>query len=147
MHSIRFTNSPQWIRRDDQNEIAYTLPDKYDRTWQLEAIRCDGMELFYEGLENIRRLQRLKFLSFHGVGTFDDWCLDRVSGSEFSALEVLDVSGTAVTERGLTALYRMPTLRLLIVDDPKRSRDYELTIALLEDLMPELKVSDAGKVH
>lgn len=123
------------------------MPSKYDAQWLVEAIRCDGMELYYEGLENVRRLQHLKFLSVHGVGQFDDWCLDRVSGSELTALEVLDVSGTAVTERGLAALYRVPTLRMLIVDDAQQSRSYELTCALLEELMPELKVVNGSAVH
>lgn len=106
------------------------------------------MELFYEGLENIRRLMHLRFMSFHNVRTLDDWSLDRISGSDFPALQVLDVSGTAVTERGLTALYRLPTLRMLIVDDPKVSLSYELTCAMLADLMPPgLKVVAANTVH
>lgn len=147
----RFTNSPRWIRREpaniDKDLPEYTLPSKYDPTFKLEAIRCDDMELYYEGLENVRRLQHLKFLSFHAVRPFDDWCLDRVSGSEFAALEVLDVSGTQVTERGLAALYRVPTLRVLIVDNAQASRAYELTCAMLEELMPELKVVNADTVH
>lgn len=105
------------------------------------------MELYYEGLENLRRLSHLKFLSFRAVRPFDDWCLDRVSGSEFTALEVLDVSGTAVSERGLAALYRVPTLRMLIVDNAQATRSYELTCAMLEDLMPGLKVVNADTVH
>lgn len=105
------------------------------------------MELYYEGLENVRRLKQLKFLSFHNVKTFDDWCIDRVSGSELNELEILDVSGTQVTERGLAALYRVPTLKLLIVDDLKVSKAFELTCAMLEDIMPILKISDANTVH
>lgn len=124
------------------------MPNHFDERWRLEAIRCDGMELYYEGLENIRRLHHLKFMSFHNVRQFDDWSLDRISGAEFPVLEVLDVSGTAVTERGLMALYRLPTLHMLIVDDPKRSVDYALTCAMLEDLMPPgLKIVAGDTVH
>lgn len=123
------------------------MPDRFDPSWSVEAIRCDDMELYYEGLDNVRRLERLKFLSFHNVKTFDDWCLDRVSGSEFSSLEVLDISGTQVTERGLCALYRIPTLRVLIVDDPQVNKTYELTCALLEELNPEIKITQAQEVH
>lgn len=123
------------------------MPDRYDTNWIIEAIRCDEMELYYEGLENIRRLHSLKFLSFRNVKTFDDWCLDRVSGSELSALSVLDLSGTKVTERGLGALYRIPTLKVLIVDDTKQTKSYELTCALLEELMPEIKITSATAIH
>lgn len=123
------------------------MPDRFDASWTLNAIRCDDMELFYEGLENVRRLDHLKFLSFRNVKTFDDWCLDRVSGSEFTALEILDISGTQVTERGLCALYRMPSLRMLIVDDPQLNKTYELTCAMLEELVPEIKITKAEQVH
>lgn len=123
------------------------MPDRFDAAWTLEAIRCDEMELYYEGLENVRRLNHLKFLSFRNVKPFDDWCLDRVSGSEYTALEVLDISGTKVTERGLCALYRIPTLRMLIVDDPQTNKTFEFTCAMLEDLIPEIKITKADTVH
>lgn len=105
------------------------------------------MELYYEGLENIRRLQHLKFLSFHNVQTFDDWCLDRISSADFPSLEVLDLSKTKITERGLVALYRLNTLKLLIVDDPQKSLDFEFTCAQLEELYPNLKIQSATKIH
>lgn len=98
------------------------------------------MELYYEGLENIRRLNSLKKLSFRNVKTFDDWCLDRLSGSGFPALEVLDLSGTSITERGLCALYRLQSLKMLIVDDPKKSNSFELHCILLEEAIPLLKI-------
>lgn len=134
-----------WIKQTEDGE--YVLPDRFDAGWTLEAIRCDDMELYYEGLENVRRLHHLKFLSFHNVKMFDDWCLDRVSGSELTALQVLDLSGTKVTERGLGALYRIPTLKVLIVDDAQQSKSYELTCALLEELMPEIKITNATAIH
>lgn len=105
------------------------------------------MELYYEGLENLRRLKNLKFLSFHNVITFDDWCLDRVSGSEFNSLEILDLSGTNITERGLGSLYRIPSLKLLILDDPKKDKSYELTCAMLEEIIPNLKIVHVSSIH
>lgn len=125
----------------------YDLPGHFNADYQVEAIRCDDMELYYEGLENIRRLNHLKFLSFRNVKTFDDWCLDRVAGSQFESLEVMDISGTKATENGLWALCRIPTLKMLIVDDPKKTPTYELTCLMLEDVIPDLKVCGQDKVH
>lgn len=128
----------QWFSAN--KKLEFEFPNMYDEAYQLEAIRCDGMELYYEGLENIRRLKNLKSLSFRNVKTFDDWCLDRVSGSQLTALEILDLTGTSITERGLCALYRIPTLKMLIVDDPKKSDSFELHCLVLEETIPLLKV-------
>lgn len=139
-HSLnyRFVGVKNWTKRDENDE--YQLPTKFDEKFQLEAIKCDNMKLYYEGLENLRRLKCLKFLSFQNVSTFDDWCLDRVSGSGFSALEVLDLSGTNITDKGLGALYRIQTLKLLMLDDPKKDKNIELTCLLLEEIIPNLKI-------
>ncbi|KAJ6646843.1 Distal membrane-arm assembly complex protein 2, partial [Pseudolycoriella hygida] len=137
--SVKFTNSDKWFTGDERTK-EFDFPNLYDESYKLEEIRCDNMELYYEGLENIRRLTCLKKLSFRNVKTFDDWCLDRVSGSDFPVLEVLDLSGTSITERGLCALYRLPSLKVLIIDDPKKSTSYELHCMLLEDLIPLLKI-------
>lgn len=110
----------------------------------IEALKCDNMELYYEGLENIRRLTKLKYLSFKNVKQFDDWCLDRVSGSEFSSLEMLDLSGTNITEKGLQALYRVPTLRKLILDSPQRDSAWKLVIAMLQEIIPNLEIVDSS---
>lgn len=120
--------------------MDFDFPNVYDKAFELEEILCDNMELYYEGLENIRRLKSLKRLSFRNVKTFDDWCLDRLSGSDFPALEILDLSGTSITERGLSALYRLPSLKVLIVDDPKKSNSFELHCIMLEEVIPLLKV-------
>lgn len=134
-----------WVKKNEFDE--YELPSKYDSRYIIEAMKCDDMELYYEGLENIRRLKQLKFLSFRNVKQFDDWCLDRVSGSQFESIEILDISGTKITENGLSALYRMPTLKMLIVDDPKKNKTFEFTCILLEDIIPNIKVCGQNMVH
>lgn len=111
----------------------------------LEAIDCEGMELYYEGLENLRRLKKLRFLSFKNLKTFDDWCMDRVSGSQFESLEMLNLTGTKVTFRGLQALHRIPSLKRLMVDDPYRDTEWKLTLAMLQDIIPELKIIDTNE--
>lgn len=90
------------IKEEEPEHIP--LPIKYDPNYELEAIKCDNLTLYYEGLDNIRRLKKLKYLSFCNVKLFDDWSLDRISGSEFSSLETLDISGTSVTANGLQVI-------------------------------------------
>ncbi|XP_073840933.1 distal membrane-arm assembly complex protein 2-like [Musca autumnalis] len=142
---VKFVNAQSWTKADEDKN--FKLPNKYDPTFKLEGIRCDNMRLYYEGLENIRWLQHLKFASFHNVLSFDDWCLDRVSGSQCHNLEVLDISGTQCTSRGLSCLYRLHNLKLLIVNDPKESLEYELTCSMLEETLPKLKIVNAASVH
>lgn len=143
--SVKFVHEKTWTKQDDLGD--YKLPSTLDPKYKVEAIKFDGMNLYYEGLDNIRFLLHLKFMSFHNVKNFDDWCLDRVSGGQFPLLETLDLSGTSVTERGLNALYRMKTLKCLIVDDPKKNLSFELACAVLEEENPKLKVYSSSQIH
>lgn len=135
---VRFVGETKWVQMDEDDD--YKLPDRYVHGLFIEAIDCEGMNLFYEGLENFRRLRNLKKASFKGIKNFGDWCLDRVSGSEFENLEELDLSGTNVTHLGLQALYRIPTLKRLIIDNPYRNTEWQLTVAMLQEIMPELEI-------
>lgn len=139
----RFKNTKIWITKDEDDN--YSLPGHYDPTYLIEAIICDNMKLYYEGLENVRRLSHLKTLSFRYIKTFDDWCLDRVCGSEFLSLEELDLTGTRVTERGLVALSRIPSLRKLIIDIPEGKLHWDLTCAMLEEYNPKVIISSDNK--
>lgn len=121
----------------------YELPSRFDPNWVIQDIICQNVQLFYEGLQNMRRLFGLKTLSFKNVKNFDDWYLDRVAGNEYDNLEVLDISGTDVTAYGLTAIPKIPSLRLLILSDIKRSVVFELTLILLQDQMPHLEIREA----
>lgn len=143
--SVKFLHEEKWTKQDDVGD--YKLPKTLDPKYKVEAIKFDGMNLYYEGLENIRFLLHLKFMSFHNVKNFDDWCLDRLSGGQFPLLETLDLSGTSVTERGLNALYRMPMLKYLIVDDPKKNLAFELACAVLEEENLNLKVYSVEEIH
>lgn len=143
--SVKFVHEKGWTKQDDIGD--YKLPKTVDPKFKVEAIKFDGMILYYEGLENIRFLLQLKFMSFHNVKTFDDWCLDRLSGGQFPQLETLDISGTEVTERGLNALYRLPQLKHLIVDDTKKNLAFELACAVLEEENPKLRVYSVSEVH
>lgn len=136
--SVRFRGQKEWIQMDKEED--YNLPTNFVPNLVLEEIKCDNMNLFYEGLENIRRLRYLKHLSFENVAKFDDWCLDRVSGSSFPALEVLNLRRTAVTDRGLHCLYRLPSLKVLVVDNPEKNIMWKMMVSLLEEWNPQITV-------
>lgn len=144
---VKFVGQKEWIEMDPDEDTNVPLPNKYDPVFELEAIKCDGVVLYYEGLENIRRLKKLTYLSFKQIETFDDWCLDRVSGSEFEKLEVLDISETKITANGLQALYRIPSLRKLIVTYPsEENARWDLTVAMLQDILPKLEIVSSEKI-
>lgn len=139
---VKFLDQDRWVKDDAGYE---SLPNRYVATMHVEAIDCEGMELYYEGLDNLRRLKHLRFASFKNIEFFDDWCLDRISGAEFEKLEVLNLAGTKITEKGLQALYRVPSLRKIIIDDPNRNTQMQLVIAMLQEIMPEMEIVDSSK--
>jgi len=141
---VKFVGESEWRQMDENDD--YDLPSNYVDGMFVEAIDCEGVDIYYEGLENIQRLKSLRFLSFKNVKSFDDWCVDRVSGSEFERLEVLNLSGTQISERGLQALYRVPSLRKLIVDE-KPHIEWKLTLAMLQDINPGLQVVEIKPVE
>ncbi|XP_059607660.1 distal membrane-arm assembly complex protein 2 [Phlebotomus argentipes] len=143
---VKFLGHKEWIVKDEEDEFGdnYNLPRFYDEKYKLEAIDCSRMVLYYQGLSNLRRLYYLKSLSFRDVELFDDWCLDRVSGSECENLEELDLVGTKVTAKSLPALYRMPQLKRLSLNLPEEemaAAEMKLTGAMLQEICPELTVS------
>lgn len=136
--SVKFQHSNEWFKAD--KNLDFDLPNKYDPLYKVEAIKCDNMKLHYVGLNNLRWLQYLRSLSFHNVELFDDWCLDRVSSLECPKLETLDISKTKCTHNGLSCLYRLNALKLLIVSDRKATVPFELSCALLEQSNPLLQI-------
>lgn len=140
---VKFVGEKEWTKMDEDGN--YFLADRYVHGMFVEAIDCEGVSIYYEGFENMRRLKSLRFLSVKGMKSFDDWCLDRVSGSELESLEELDLSGTSVTEKGLQALYRIPSLKKLILHDPNRNTDWKLVVAMLQEIMPDLEIVEAAQ--
>jgi hypothetical protein len=143
---VKFVGHREWTVQSKENPEIIPLPINYDPRYEVEAIDCENMTLYYEGLENIRRLRKLKYLSFKNVKLFDDWGLDRVSGSDFTILETLDISGTSVTANGFSALYRMPQLKTLIIDEqPEENIAWHLTISMVKDILPHLEIVNQPK--
>lgn len=134
---VKFAHSPDWVVKDEDDE--YDLPQNYVSGYVVEAIDANGINLYYEGLQNISHLNGLKFFSLRGCKPIDDFCLDRIS-SQYPRLEHLDVSNCKnVSERGLEALYRMRSLKTLVVTNHHASPAFELTCLMLEDCIPDLK--------
>lgn len=145
IYFCRFTRSKEWVKKKDDD--TYDLPRLYDPEYLIDAIKCDNMELFYEGLENVRRLTHLKYISLRSVKTFDDWCMDRLCGNEFERLEILDVTDTSITANGLVAVPKLRSLKAIVLNKSKRSVEFELSCSLLEEVMPQLKILDSADVH
>lgn len=130
------------MKKDENDD--YELPSHFDQNWIVDGIKCDGIELYYEGWQNIRRLYELKFFSVKNIKLFDDWCLDRLAGSQFDKLEVLDISGTNITANGLVAVPKIASLKLLVLSDIKRSTEFELSVHMLQDEMPNLEIREVN---
>lgn len=141
--SVKFTNGPEWIKADEYGD--FDLPKSFDSSYRVEALKCDNMTLYYEGMENLQSLEYLKYISFYNVQLFDDWHLDRLSGMRYPQLEILDITKTNTTYRGLSCLYRLNTLKFLIVDNPKESLAYELSCAMLQEFLPHLEIASSAE--
>lgn len=125
----------------------YDLPRQYDPEYLIDAIKCDNMDLLYEGLENVRRLHHLKYFSLRNVKYFDDWCMDRLCGNQFDRIEILDVSGTSITANALYAVPKLRSLKAIVLDTMNRSIEFQLACSLLEEVMPKLRILSSVDVH
>lgn len=123
------------------------MPRLYDPEFLIDAIKCDGMDLYYEGLENVRRLNHLVYFSIRNVKMFDDWYMDRLCGNQFDRIEILDVSGTSITANALYAVPKLRSLKAIVMDTKDRSIEFQLACSLLEEVMPNLKILDSADVH
>lgn len=143
--TYRFTRSNEWVKKNKYDE--YNLPRTYDPEWLILAIKADNMELYFEGLENVRRLHQLRYFSLRNVKQFDDWSMDRLCGNQFDNIEILDVSGTSVTANALFAVPKLRSLKALVMDTKDRSIEFQLACSLLEEVMPQLRILDSADVH
>lgn len=133
---VKFRGNSYWTEQDEKGR--YQLPNSYDPSYILEAVDVNGYDMYYEGLSNLCGLVKLKWLSLKDCKNIDDWGLDKIS-AEFPKLEHLDISGCEkITERGLECLYRMASLKKLIVTDHHNSVAFKLSCFMLEDCMPGL---------
>ncbi|XP_044269722.1 distal membrane-arm assembly complex protein 2 [Tribolium madens] len=137
--AVKFYNEDWWIKANKYNE--YKLPRFYQEDKVLQAIDCTDMNLFYEGLVNLKDLKQVEWLRFSGVEKFDDWYLDRISNMFRHSLVYLDIRDCPnYTERGLGALHRMEKLKILCIDDMLMTESFEMTCLLLQEVNPDLDI-------
>lgn len=137
--AIKFHNEDKWIKFEKYKYNS--LPIHYDSTKVLQAIDCSEMNIYYEGLVNLRGLKNVEWLSFNGCEHIDDWCLDRISNIFSHSLIYLDLRDCPnITERGIGALYKMKKLKLLYLDDLLKDTRFEMTCLLLQEVNPSLDI-------
>lgn len=137
--SVKFFGQEKWIKANDYGE--YNLPKHYQDNMFLQAIDCTDMELYYEGLVNLRDLQQVEWFSLNGCQKLDDWALDRISNLFSNSLLYLDIRNMPlITFRGLGAFYKMDKLKILYVDDVFYSREFEMTCLMLQEINPDLDI-------
>lgn len=137
--AVKFHNDDRWIKADKYNN--YSLPKFYQEGLKLEAIDCTDMNLYYEGLVNLRDLEDVRWLSINGCEKLDDWGLDRISNIFSHSLVYLDLRNCSnITENGIGTLYKMQNLKILYLDDFLRSTTYEMTCLLLQEVNPSLDI-------
>lgn len=137
--AVKFYHEDKWVKANKYQE--YTLPKYYQEDKVLQAIDCTDMNLFYEGLANLRDLKHVEWLRFSGVERLDDWFLDRISNMFSHSLIYLDLRHCPnYTERGLGALHRMEKLKILCIDDMLMTESFEMTCLMLQEVNPHLDI-------
>lgn len=132
----RFKGHTEWIT----HETLETIPNMFDDAYILEELEYNEKPLYYEGVENIRDLPYCKSIAIRNSETFDDWCVDRLSGNNLPALETLDLRGsTKITYKSMGCIYRLPALKQLFVTTDG-SIEWKLAVAMLEEMNLNLKV-------
>lgn len=138
---VKFVGEDKWIEQDEN--AKYDLPNNYVPDKLLEAIDCSNMKLHYEGLDNLRGLKKVTWLSFNNCPYIDDWCMDRITGIFRDTVTYLDIRKcNSITDRGLSSLYKVKNLKTLYVSNITKSKSTELTCIMLQDLIPKLEIKE-----
>jgi len=139
---VRFRGHKDWTEVDERGNLD--IPAIYVKGWYIEAIDAAEAMLVYEGLQNLRNLQHLKFLDLSYCPHIDEYCLDRITGEFHHSLEYLNISGCRkVNWNGLEVLWRCSNLKVLVIKDMDHVQDLTLICLLLLDVLPNLKIQGA----
>jgi len=136
---VKFAGHSEWWTQEDK------LPNKYKDSFLIEKIDATGLDLVWEGLDNVINLYHLEDLNLTNNKNLNVWGFDKLCRQyRFSTkLTRLNVSHcTRFCEYSLMATHRIPSLRELIITGTKAAdyRFLELTVHLLKDIRPNLKV-------
>lgn len=150
--AVRFQGQDNFIRwADKKEEYCINLPETYDPKYFIEAIDISGLAIYYQGLENLKNLYKLKWLSLRNNPCLDNWCLDYI-GYAIPNLEYLDISDCPlITANGIASLHKLTQLKELVVNSD--NIEFQMACFALEDITPGLFVSilnkddDSSKLH
>lgn len=141
LHIFRLKDSHEWIKGDI---TTLKLPTSYVDGYFVEAVDCTNFHhngIRYEGIENLRNLNFLKWLSLKNNKHVDVWCIDRIAGQNGRTLEYLDISGCNITQGCILAIARMKALKMLVVTDPGDNVELQAGLSMLEDENPHLIIN------
>jgi len=99
----------------------------------------------FEGLDNLILLNFLEELHLAGNYKLDDWCCDKLARifRNSSTLQYLDISNTPrITHRGIEALYKIKSLKTLIIRGSKAA-EYpfiDLLILMFNETNPHCEI-------
>ncbi|XP_018323540.1 distal membrane-arm assembly complex protein 2 [Agrilus planipennis] len=137
--AVKFFQDDKWIKADEDGN--YSLPRTYAEGKFLQGIDCSEVDLHYEGLVNFRNLRQVEWLSFNNCKYIDDWCLDTISNIFSETLIYLDLRNCSnITHRGIGALHKIKTLKILYLDSMYKGQELEMTCILLQELLPDLDI-------
>lgn len=136
--AVKFKDRKNWIRVDASGSFA--VPRHKVDCLYLEGIDASNTELMYEGLDNLKDIQELKFLNLSNCKYIDDFCMSRLQMFK-NSLEVLDVSGCElVTEMGIACLHHLPNLKVLNIANTPNIKYKEVLTFYIEEMLPNCVV-------
>lgn len=139
---VRFKGHTHWTELEPNGTLK--IPALYVPGWYIEAIEASTANLVYEGFQNFRNLDHLKYLDLSYCAHMDEWCMDRITGEFHDTLEYLNISGCrGINWNGLECVWRLRNLKTLVIKDMEHIKDLTLICLLLLDVLPNLKIEGA----
>lgn len=138
--AIRFRGQDNFIKWENKREeYNINLPGTYDPKFFVEAIDASDIILYYQGLENLKNLYKLKWLRLRNNPVLNNWYLDYI-GYAVPNLEYLDISNCPqVTAAGISGLQKLTQLKELVINS--NNNEIQMACFNLEDVIPGLFVS------
>lgn len=138
---IKFCGHSEWFTFETSDK----LPAKYDEDYLVEKIDATGVQLIYEGLDNMVQLFHLTDLNLTKSHHIDVFGFDKIFRMyRFSTkLHRLNVSHCEnFCERSLACCHRIPSLREVIITGTRAAeyKHIKLLVLQLQNIRPNLRV-------